>query len=76
MTFTINFFYDIFFICFMKFFILFYKTPLNIAIGIGNIEIIKQLLSCPKIDINLPNVFIPEYLNKILYFILINYIQI
>ena len=37
----------------MKFFILYiYKPPLYIAIEEGNIDMIKFLLSCKKVEIN------------------------
>lgn len=41
-------------------FLLFYKTPLFIAMQYEDIDIVKLLLSNDKIDVNIPNV-----LNKI-----------
>lgn len=37
----------------MKFFIYIHKTALNVAIDKENIEIVKTLLSYPKIDVNI-----------------------
>lgn len=51
-----------------------YKTALYLAIEKGNIEIIKLLLNCENIDVNIPYVFfiitlliefILKYLNRI-----------
>lgn len=33
--------------------ICFHKTPLHIAIDTGNLDIIKLLISCDRIDVNL-----------------------
>lgn len=33
--------------------IYFHKTPLHIAIDTGNLDIIKLLISCDRIDVNL-----------------------
>lgn len=30
-----------------------YKTPLHIAIDAGNTEIVKLLISCKRVDVNL-----------------------
>lgn len=40
----------------MKFWCIFYKTALHVAAEEGHAEIIKLLLSNPKIDVNLLNI--------------------
>ena len=42
---------------FMKLYFFFHKAPLYIAVEKAKIEIIKLLLSCNKLDINLLNIF-------------------
>ena len=46
----------------MKFYYLFDKTALYLAIEKENIEIVKLLLSNEKIDVNIINIFIFIYL--------------
>lgn len=38
-------------------FVLFYKNPLFVAVEVGNINIVKLLLSSPKIDVNMKIIF-------------------
>ena len=40
-----------------------YKTPLIIAVEKENVDIIRLLLTCAKIDVNLPKIF-NEFCNK------------
>lgn len=41
----------------MKFLSYFHKTALNIAIDKQNTEIIKLLLACPTIDVNVETIY-------------------
>lgn len=40
----------------MKYEFLFHRTPLYIAVEYGNIEIIKLLLSCQTLNVNLKSI--------------------
>lgn len=44
-----------------------YKTALYLAIEKGNIEIIKLLLNCENIDVNIPYVFFYYYFTYRIY---------
>lgn len=51
----------------MKFFIIVSITPLFLAVGKRNLEIIKLLLSCKNIDVNMKSIFTFDNTNKIYF---------
>ena len=53
----------------MKFWIYFQKTPLHLAVEKENADIVRLLLSHPKIDVNTKSIKINYFLNIIQYFI-------
>lgn len=55
MKFIFDFFITFYVQFLMKFIHKYHETPLYIAVDKGNIEIVKLLLSCEKIDINALN---------------------
>lgn len=48
------------------YFVLFYKNPLFVAVEVGNINIVKLLLSSPKIDVNMKIILTTSFFHNVL----------